>query len=697
MKVYSSDQIRNVVVLGHSGCGKTSVLESALNVAGVTTRIGKIEEGNTVSDYDPEEIRRKVSISASIIPIEWKDEKINFIDTPGYFDFVGEVKQAVRAADLALIVVSGKSGIEVGAEKAWEYATELGLPKMIFVNGMDDENADLDKVVADLKEKFGKSIAPLQTPFKENGKFVGFVNAIKREGRKYVNGRTEDCSVPDDIKDAVDTMHKMIEEAVAETDDDLMEKFFNEEEFTVEEIQKGIKKGIADGSVTPVLCGSAYFSIGIRVLLNSLITFVPPASELRKTITAKNSKTGEAVEIACNENSPLSALVFKTIADPYVGRLSIFRVYSGVLKKDTPLYNTKNDFIEKVGHIYVMRGKEQIEVNELHAGDIGAIAKLVNTATSDTLCVKEFPVLFDDIKYPKSYYSMAIIPKGKGDEDKISQVLAKFREEDKTLFVELNVETKQNVVQGAGDAHLDVLVNKLRSKYKMEVELIPAVVPYRETIKSKVEVRGKHKKQSGGHGQFGDVVMRFEPSGDQSADYIFEQSVFGGSVPRQYYPAVEKGIQECIKAGPIAGYPVVGLKATLLDGSYHAVDSSEMAFKLATAIAFKDGFMQAKPVILEPIAKIEVIVPDEYTGDIMGDMNKRRGRILGMEKNGKKQVVSAEAPMAEMFKYPLDLRSMTQGRGEFTMKFDRYEEAPPEVQAKVIEYRKKELEKEKEK
>ena len=695
MKVYKANEVRNVAILGHSGSGKTTIVEAALNVAGVTSRIGKVDDGSTISDYDDEEKRRKVSISTSIIPVEWKDTKINFMDTPGYFDFAGEVKQALRAADLALIIVSGKSGIEVGVEKAWEYATELEIPKMIFVNGMDDENADLDKVVEDLKAMFGKSIAPIQVPFKENGKFNGFVNAIKREGRKFVNGRTEDCDVPAGMEDEVETMHSMIVEAVAETDDDLMEKFFNEEDFTVDEMEKGIRDGLASHTVTPVLCGSAVHNIGVRVLMNSLVSYMPPASELCETVKAIDAKTNQEITINCVDNAPLSAFVFKTIADPYVGRLSMFRVYSGVLKKDTPLYNTKKEFTEKVGHIYVMRGKEQIEVDELHCGDIGAIAKLANTATQDTLCLKETPYLLPEINLPSSLYSMGISPKGKGDEDKISQAIAKFLEEDKTLSFVVNPETKQTVISGVGDSHLDVLVNKLRAKYKLEVELTPVVVPFREMIKSKAEVRGKHKKQSGGHGQFGDVLMRFEPSGDNTQAFVFEQQVFGGSVPRQYYPAVEKGIQDCVKAGPVAGYPVVGLKAILLDGSYHPVDSSEMAFKLATALAFKDGFMQAKPTLLEPVAKVTIIVPDEYTGDIMGDMNKRRGRILGMNKQGSKQHVSAEAPMAEMFKYSLDLRSMTQGRGEFVMEFDRYEEAPAEVQAKVIEARKKEAEKDK--
>ncbi|MDR1538711.1 MAG: elongation factor G [Clostridiales bacterium] len=692
MKIYSSGNIRNVAVLGHSGSGKTTIMEAALNIAKITTRQGRVEDGNTVSDYDAEEIRRKVSISASIIPIEWLDNKINFIDAPGYFDFVGEVKEALAAADLALIVVSAKSGVEVGTEKAWEFATELGIPKIIFVNSMDDENADLDKVVDELKNSFGKSIAPLQVPFKENDKFAGFVNAIKKEGRRFVNGRTEPCEVPEGMEAEVEVMHAMIEEAVAETSDELMEKFFMEEPFTVEEIHEGIRSGIESNSVTPVFCGAAVSQIGVRVLMNSIIEYAPSAERMRKAIDALDVKAGKEAEIGCTDNDPLAAFVFKTIADPFVGRLSIFRVFSGMIKKDTPLYNASSDAFEKAGHLYIMRGKEQIEVDEIHAGDIGAIAKLQATATQNTLSSRERPLELKKIDFPEPLLSMAVVPKGKGDEDKISQAFSKLLEEDKTMRFEINKDTKQTIVYGQGDSHLDVLVNKLKNKYKIDVALETPVIPYREMIKSKIRVQGKYKKQSGGHGQYGDVHMEFEPSGDLSAPYVFEEKIVGGVVPRQYFPAVEKGIQECVKAGPLAAFPVVGIKATLVFGSYHAVDSSEMAFKMAASMAFKDGFMKAKPTILEPIAKVDVYVPDDYTGDIMGDMNKRRGRILGMDKVGANQRISAEVPMAEIFKYTSDLRSMTQGRGRYTMEFLRYEEAPAEVQLKVIEARKKELE-----
>ncbi len=689
MKNYSAGNIRNVAILGHSGCGKTTIAEAVLHVSGVSKRFGRVEEGNTISDYDPEEIKRKSSINASVIPVEWLDEKINFIDTPGFFDFYGEVAQALSVADLALIVVNAKSGVEVGTEKAWEYTEKNNIPKMIFVNGMDDENANLDNVVLALKQVFGKSVAPLQVPFYENGKFVGFVNVIRKQARKFINGMVEPCDMPDGLNEEVDEMRSLIEEAVAETNEDLMDKFFNEEPLSVEEIHRGLNDGILDGTVTPVICGAANYTIGIRVLMNSINKFLPPTKKVKPTAVAINPKTDDLVEINCDENDPLAAFVFKTIADPYIGRLSFFKVLSGVIKKDTMVKNVNKNFAEKIGRIYIIRGKEQIEVDELKAGDIGAVAKLQNTSTCDTLCSNDRPVMIDPIVYPNAFYSRALRPKAKGDEDKLAQAIAKLLEEDKVLKFVVNKETKESVIYGIGETHIDVFVNKLKNKFKIDVELSEPKIPYREKIKAKVQVRGRHKKQSGGHGQFGDVVMDFEPSGDDTIPYIFEEKIFGGAVPKQYFPAVEKGIQECVKSGPLAGYPVVGIKATLVDGSYHPVDSSEMAFKMATHIAFKDAFAKAKPVILEPIYKASVKVPDSYTGDIMGSMNKRRGRILGMHESEGKQCIEAEVPLAEMLNYSTELRSATQGRGEFTMEFIRYEEAPKDVMDKVIAKRAK--------
>jgi len=695
MKSYSANQIRNVAILGHSGCGKTTIAESCLFISGAIKRRGRVEEGNTVSDYDSEEIKRKVSVNASLIPVEFADDKINFIDTPGYFDFEGEVRQALAVADLALIVVNGKSGIEVGTEKAWELAEELGVPKMIFVNGMDDENANFDNIVESLKGTFGKSIAPIQAPFYEDGKFIGFVNTIRRKARKFENGEVITCDMPAGMEDEAAVIRTMIEEAVAETSDELMEKFFAEESFTEEEVFGGIRTGIVDGTVTPVILGSATMNLGIRIMIEDVIKFLPPTSVVNPTIEAINPKTDEPVEINCDESDPVSAFVFKTIADPYVGRLSIFKVCSGVLKRDAMVKNVNKNIAEKIGHIYVLRGKEQIEVDELKAGDIGAVAKLQNTSTNDTLADASRPVQLQPIVYPQSLLKMAVKPKAKGDEDKLAGAVSKIMEEDKTILFTVDKETKQSVVSGVGDTHIDVFVNKLKNKYKIDVELSEPIIPYREKIRSKVSIRSKYKKQSGGHGQYGDVAIDFEPSGDLTVPYVFEEKIFGGAVPKQYFPAVEKGLQESVKAGPLAGYPVVGIKATLTDGSYHPVDSSEMAFKMATTMAFKDAFNDpaSKPCIMEPIVSVTVTVPDDYTGDVMGDMNKRRGRILGMEKEHNKQNIIVEVPLAEMANYSTDLRSMTQGRGKYTLEFARYEEAPKDIQDKVIAARKAEAEK----
>ncbi|MCL2204724.1 MAG: elongation factor G [Defluviitaleaceae bacterium] len=689
MKLYSANEIRNVAVLGHSGCGKTSLMEAALHLTKVTSRMGRVEDGNTVSDYDEEEKRRKGSISASLIPIEWRNSKINFIDTPGYFDFAGSVSEAMAAADAALIFANAKSGIEVGTEIACE--NTQGMPRAIFVNGMDDEHADYYKVIGDMREQLGSCIVPLMLPFKEGGKFAGYVDSLTGKAYKLSGNTVTPCDVPADMADVYEEYHALLVEAIAETDEELMEKFFGDETLTPEEMLKGLQTGIAGDSITPVLCGVATTGMGAAAVLDFMVDILPSAAELKKTFTATNEK-GEAVEVTCAADGPLCAFVFKTIADPFVGRLSVFRVFSGTIKRDTPLFNATQEKPEKAGHLYVLRGKDQIEVSELRAGDIGTIAKLADTSTQDTLCVKTNILKAPPIKYPESMLSMAVLTTKKGDEDKISGAFSKLLEEDKTLIFAVNRETKQVVISGVGDSQLDVMVNRLKSRYKLEVELITPLVPYRETIKGKSDVKGKFVKQTGGGGQYGIVDMKFEPSGDLEKPYQFEEVVVGGNVPKQYFPAVEKGLQESVKAGPVAAYPVVGVKATLYDGKYHAVDSSELAFKMAASIAFKDGFLQAKPTILEPIMKVSVVIPDDYTGDIMGDMNKRRGRILGMEKEGKNQIISAEAPHNEMLKYPIDLRSMTQGRGAFSMTFERYDEAPGEVQTKIIAARKLELE-----
>lgn len=691
MKSYTANEVRDIVILGHSGCGKTTLAEAALFCSGAITRMGKVSDGNTVSDYDPEEIRRKVSVSTSILPVEWKDTKINFLDTPGYFDFVGEVKLAMSVADTALIVVSAKSGLEVGTEKAWEYAEEMNVPKMIFINQMDDESADFEKTINELRDKYGKVVAPLQVPFRDKNGVLGFINVIKRDARMLdASGKLVKCDIPEDKSDEVEELRAWVVEVAAESDDELLEKYFNEEELTLEEIYVGLKKGIRNNSIVPVIFGSATKGYGVRLLMSTLVKFIPPSEECRPSFECKDLRSESEGMIRYNsEKEHLACFVFKTISDPYVGRLNIFRVISGTINNTKTVYNPEKDTYEKVAHLYVVRGKEQIEVDELNAGDIGALAKLTDTSTQDTLCSKYFPVLLPKIELPKPGLSMAIRPKGKGDEDKISSALSKILEEDTTLKLEINKETKQSILYGQGEQQLDVVVNKLKTKYKIDVELTEPIIPFRETIKSKIKVQGKYKKQSGGHGQYGDVWIEFEPSGDQSVPYIFEEKIFGGSVPKQYFPAVEKGLQDSINHGVLADYPVVGLKATLVDGSYHPVDSSEMAFKMATSVAFKDGLAKAKPTILEPIAHIEILIPERYMGDIMGDINKRRGRILSMNPEGEKKLIVAEVPISEIGKYATDLRSMTQGRGSFEYYFERYEEAPMDIQKKVIESRKK--------
>ena len=692
MKNYASNRVRNVVLLGHSGSGKTTYSEAALYYSGATKRFGKVEDGNTVSDYEAEEIRRKVSINTSVIPVEWQDTKINFLDTPGYFDFAAEVKLAMNVADTGLIMVSAKSGVEVGTEKAWEYCEEMHLPRIIFINQMDDENADFEKTLADLRKNFGKAVAPLQIPVDdENGNFIGFINLIKRDARKKVNGKLEKCEMPEDKKDQVEVLRSMLIEVAAESSEELMEKFFNDEELTEEEIYDGLQVGIANHSIAPVMCGSATLGYGVKLLMNTIVRFTLPAIEAKANFHAFHD--GKDVVYCSSDDERFSAYVFKTIADPYIGRLNLFRVMTGKLDTTMSVYNEEKDTVEKVGRLYVMRGKEQIEVDELHSGDIGALAKLSNTSTQDTLSLKDANIIIPKIALPGSVLCMAIKPKGKGDEDKLSAALTKIREEDPTIKMEVNPETKQTLVYGVGEQQLDVMVQKLKAKYKIEVDLTDPIIPYRETIKAKASVRGRYKKQSGGHGQFGDVVMEFEPSYDTTTPVIFEEKIFGGSVPKQYFPAVEKGLQECVQSGVLAGYPVVGLKATLTDGSYHPVDSSEMAFKMATSVAFKEGIPQAKPVILEPIEHVEVLIPDKYMGDIMGDITKRRGRILSMDAVGMKKCIVAEVPTAEMHKYATDLRSMTQSRGEYRHHFERYEEAPMEVQKKIIEARAAEKEK----
>jgi len=691
MNVYSSEKIRNVVLLGHGGCGKTTLVEAMAYTTGIIKRQGKVEEGNTISDYDKEEQKRLFSINTTVVPVIYEDTKINFLDTPGYFDFVGEVEQAIAAADAAVIVVSAKAGVEVGTLKAWDLCEKHNLPRIFFVTDMDDDNASYREVVERLTELYGKKIAPFHIPIRENEKFVGFVNVVKMAGRRFTTGSNYvECEIPDYCQENLSKFRETLLEAVAETSEELMDKYFSGEEFTQEEISTALRNNVIDGSLVPVMVGSGINAQGTIMLLQAIVKYFPEPSKLK--IAGKNVKTGDVFEGDYDESKPFSARVFKTIADPFIGKFSLLKVTSGVLKTDTLLYNADKDTEEKVGRIYVLRGKEQIEVNELRAGDIGALAKLSNTSTGDTLSTKANPVVYDRIQVSVPYTCLRYKAKNKGDEDKISQALAKIMDEDLTIRAVNDTENRQTLLYGIGDQQLDVVVSKLATKYKVEIEVMKPRVPFRETIRKKVRVQGKHKKQSGGHGQYGDVHIEFEPSGDLEKPYIFEEKIFGGAVPKNYFPAVEKGIAECCQKGPLAGYPVVGIKATLVDGSYHPVDSSEMAFKLATYLAFKQGFMQASPVLLEPIVSLKVVVPDKFTGDVMGDLNKRRGRVLGMNPmSGGKQEIVADVPQSELYGYSTDLRSMTGGIGEFSYEFARYEQAPADVQQKVIEENAKEM------
>lgn len=694
MKDFTTSDIRNVCLASHGGSGKTTLTEAMLFNSGAIDRMGKVMDGNTTSDFDPEETKRQISISTSLAPYEWKNHKINVIDTPGYFDFVGELKQGLRVADAAIIVVAAKDGVAVGTEKAWEYADELKIPKMIFINKLDEENADFSTALEQCRKVFGNSVVPVQVPYIEGGLLKGFVDIIEMKAFKYEGGKSVETTLTDVMISSVSSYRDMLVEAVAETEEELMDKFFNGEEFTKEEIHHGLRKGIIDISTVPVACGSAFQNMGIQSLMDSIVDLLPPPDS-KSEIKGTKPGSDEAVTRKISVDEPASALIFKTIADPYVGKISLFKVYSGTIKPDMMVLNPKTGKPEKLSQIFTLRGKKQVQLEKAVAGDIAAVAKLQTCNTGDTLCDQAKPIVFEGISFPIPAISMGIEPKAKGDEEKIGSGLQRLLEEDPTFKIENNAEIKQLLISGVGEQHLDVIVSKLKTKFGVSVNLTDRKVPYREAIKKKVKIEGKHKKQSGGHGQFGHVWIEFEPG--PTEDLTFEEKIFGGAVPRQYFPAVEKGLREAIQKGILAGYPVVNLKATLVDGSFHPVDSSEMAFKVAASLAYKKGMAEASPALLEPIASVEVYIPDSYMGDIIGDLNKRRGRIMGMNPQDKGiQQVAAEVPMAEMFKYATDLRSMTQGRGSFAMKFERYEEAPSNIAAKVIEEAKKHMKDEEE-
>ena len=675
--------IRNIALLGHGSEGKTTLTEAMLFAAGLIDRQGKVEDGSTVSDYDPEEIKRGISISASVAPLTWKNNKINVIDVPGYFDFIGEAIASLRVVETAGIVVGAVSGVTVGAEKAWDNAGKLGhVCRMFIVNQMDRENADYHKVLEALRDKFGSTVVPLVLPIGSGASFKGVVNILENKAYEGAGKAWKEAPIPADMSSAIEEGMAELTEAAASEDDELMMKYLEGEELTHDEIVSGFQAGIKSGNIVPVVPVSALTGVGIRTLLNTIVTMHSPAHTENVGV---NPKTGDEIKRATSVNEPFSAFVFKTIADPFVGKLSLIRVCSGTLTSATVLYNSNSEKAERAAGIYFLRGKKQQGADKVIAGDIAAISKLSVTASGDTLCDQASPIRYPSIEYPVPCLTKAVSAAKQGEEDKVFSGLARLMEEDPSIKIEKNAETTETVLSGQGDLHLDVIKNKLASKFGANAVLSDPRIPYRETIRKTVSVQGRHKKQTGGHGQFGDVWIEFSPIGDTNIQFEFEDAVVGGAVPRNFIPSVEKGLRENIVKGVLAGYPMVGLHAKLYDGSYHPVDSSEMAFKTAARIAYKKGCMDASPVLLEPILHVEVFVPDEYMGDIMGDMNKRRGRIMGMDQVNGMQRVTAEVPMGEMFKYATDLRSMTQARGYFTQRFERYEEMPSDAAKKIIE------------
>ena len=686
MNVYTTDKVRNVVLLGHGGAGKTSLVESMAYLAGITSRMGRVEDGNTVSDFGKEEQKRKISISTTVVPIEWEGVKINILDTPGYFDFIGEVEEGISAADAAIIVVSGKAGVEAGTEKAWELCEKYKLPRMIYVTDMDVDNASFKNVVETLTEMYGKKIAPFHFPIRENEKFVGYINVVSENANHWVGKEVEECEIPDYSKDNLALYKDTLMEAVAETSEEFMERYFGGETFTENEIRAALRTNVIDGSIVPISMGSNTLCQGTYTLLDDIVKYLP--SPENKELAGINMKTNEIFQANYDFSKAKSAYVFKTIVDPFIGKYSLIKVCSGVFKPDDMIYNKDKDIEEKVSKLYVLQGNKPIEVPELHAGDIGAIAKLTAARTGNTLSTKANIIEYGKFEISKPYTSLRYKVPNKGDIDKVAQALQKLSHEDQTLKVVNDTENRQSLLYGIGEQQLEIIQSRLVNEYKCQIELSKPKVAFRETIKKKADVEYKYKKQSGGHGQYGHVKMRFEPSGDLEKPYVFEQEVVGGAVPKNFFPAVEKGLQESVVKGPLAAYPVVGVKGVLYDGSYHPVDSSEMAFKMATIQAFKKGFMEAGPILLEPIMNLKVTVPDRYTGDVMGDLNKRRGRVLGMNPVGNgKQVVEADIPMMELSGYCTVLRSMTGGRGNYEYTFARYEQTPSDIQEAEVKAR----------
>ena len=683
MDVFRTDRIRNVVLLGHSGSGKTSLTEAMAYLSGMTNRLGKVTDGNTVSDFDKEEIKRKCSISTTLVPVVWGKNKINVLDTPGMFDFVGEAQEAASAADAAVIVVSGKAGVQVGTQKAWELCEKYNLPRMIFVTEMDQDDVSYREVVEQLTELYGKRIAPLHMPLRENGKFVGYINIVKNKGRRYIEkDKKEECPIPDYSVEYLEKYRETLMESVAETSEEFMDRYFGGEEFSVAEISAALAMNVGDGTIVPVCMGSPVNLQGVSNLLDDICGYFPDPST--RPCAGINLNTNEIFEANYDFAKPKSATIFKTIVDPFLGKYSMIKVCSGVIKSDDVLYNVDQESEEKLSKLYVLEGSKPIEVPELHAGDIGAIAKLGDARTGDSLATKNNQVRYGKPDVSTPYTAKRYKPKNKADVDKISQAFAKMMQEDLTMKAVNDSANHQTLLYGMGDQHIEIIMERMKRKFGVEADLKAPIVEYRETIRGKAHVQGKHKKQSGGHGQYGDVVIDMEPLPPGSG-FEFVDKIFGGAVPRQYIPAVEKGMTECMEHGVLAGYPVVDVRITLVDGSYHPVDSSEMAFKTASSIAFKKAMEEAQPVLMEPYYNLYVTCGESMMGDVIGDLNSKRGRILGMQsvEEGLSRV-EAQVPYAEITEYAVDLRALTQGMGTFEMKFDHYEDVPAKMAEKII-------------
>ena len=690
MKVYQPQDIFNIAVVGHGGEGKTTLVEAMLFDSGATERIGRVEDGNTTTDYDPEETKRQISIGLALAPVEWDNKKINLIDAPGYFDFEGEAVAAYELGDSALIVLGANGTVPVGAQKAYDYCAAHNMPRAFVINQIDKENADYVKTVAALGTKYTSAVTAVQMPVLQDGKFTGIIDIISMKAKLFDGANVKEAEIPQECLQDAEGLRETLVENAAGNDEELMEKYFDGQELSKEDIMKGLREGIRQGSIAPVFVCAAASNLGVKTLMDEIIALMPNASEIPEEEVT--DMAGNPVVLKIDPAAPFTAHVLKTIADPFVGKLSIIKISQGTLKSDIQLTNANTGKPEKCSGLGVMRGKKLIGMSELVAGDIGAVSKLQHTATGDTLCSTSCVVKYKPIEFPEPCISLAVGAKKKGEEEKVFSGLHRLEDEDPTFKLVKDTETGDMLANGMGEMHLEIINNKLKSKFNVEGELHDPRIPYREAIKKDVKAQGKHKKQSGGHGQYGDVWIEFSPVPDGLADFIFEDKIVGGVVPRQYIPAVEKGLKESVKKGVLAGYPVVGLKCTLYDGSYHTVDSSEMAFKVAANLAFKKGIAEANPVLLEPILKVVVTIPDEYMGDVIGDLNRRRGRILGMNPLNGTQEVTAEVPMSEMFKYATDLRSMTQARGSFKQSFERYEEVPAQMAAKVIEQAKKDME-----